>query len=71
MHKLHDRQLELFKLFMSCFIRAEHLKDATPKEMANLVIEGKMLPFAQLYVGREADSFRTKSPRHPVSILSK
>lgn len=48
------------------FIRAEHLKDATPKEMANLRIEGKMLPFAQLYVGREADSFRTKSPRHPL-----
>lgn len=57
-HKLHDKQLEVFTHFMACFIKAEHLSNMHPKALAELDFTDKMLPAREIYVGREADEFR-------------
>ncbi|KAL2102116.1 hypothetical protein ACEWY4_001284 [Coilia grayii] len=42
-HKLHDRQLELFLAYLACFVKAEHITKLSPKALKELVLEDHML----------------------------
>lgn len=70
MHKLHDKQLELFLAFLACFLKAEHITQVSPRALGEMVLQDSMLlPEREMYVGQEADTFRTRNPNHAVSTL--
>ena len=64
-HKLHDKQLQVFTNFLACFVKSEHL-NSMPKALATLDFDDKLIPPRETYVGREADRFRAAYPQHPV-----
>lgn len=69
-HKLHEKQLELFMSFFACFIKGEYFTALSPRALVNLVLEDHMiLPAREIYVGQDADAFRSKTPNHAVSTL--
>ncbi|KAI4826460.1 hypothetical protein KUCAC02_029907 [Chaenocephalus aceratus] len=41
-HKLHDRQLELFLAFMACCVKAEHITQLSPRALREMVLEDHM-----------------------------
>ncbi|CAK6975065.1 hypothetical protein NQZ68_031049 [Scomber scombrus] len=64
-HKLHDRQLDLFLAFLDCFVKAEHITQLSPRALREMVLEDAMLlPSREVYVGQEADTFRSQKPNH-------
>ncbi|KAF3858932.1 hypothetical protein F7725_012133 [Dissostichus mawsoni] len=68
-HKLHDRQLELFLAFMACFVKAEHITQLSPRALREMVLEDHMLlPSKEVYVGQEADTFRSQNPNHALLV---
>ncbi|KAI4821042.1 hypothetical protein KUCAC02_028994 [Chaenocephalus aceratus] len=68
-HKLHDRQLELFLAFMACFVKAEHITQLSPRPLREMVLEDHMLlPSKEVYVGQEADTFRSQNPNHALLV---
>lgn len=67
-HKLHDKQLEVFINFLACFIKPEHLK-MSPKKLLELDLANNTL-HSQIYVGKVAEDLITAHPKHPVSILN-
>ena len=67
-HKLHDKQLEVFVNFLACFIKPEHLK-MSPIKLLELDLAQKNL-HSQIYVGKVAEDLITAHPKHPVSILN-
>ncbi|KAF3857796.1 hypothetical protein F7725_010997 [Dissostichus mawsoni] len=68
-HKLHDRQLELFLAFMACFVKAEHITQLSPSALREMVLEDHMLlPSKEVYVGQEADTFRSQNPNHALLV---
>ncbi|KAI4810160.1 hypothetical protein KUCAC02_019006 [Chaenocephalus aceratus] len=68
-HKLHDRQLELFLAFMACFVKAEHITQLSPRALREMVLEDHMLlPSKEVYVGQEADMFRSQNPNHALLV---
>ena len=65
MHSLHDELTDLVKTFLSGFIRPEHLKDKSVKELARLnVSESNMQRDKDLYVGRKAEKLLHALPQH-------
>nr|XP_055062825.1 uncharacterized protein LOC129445854 isoform X1 [Misgurnus anguillicaudatus] len=69
-HKLHDRQLELFLAYLACFVKAEHIIKLSPRALKELVLEDYMLLASkEIYMGQEADMYRSQNPKHPVSTL--
>nr|XP_055036878.1 uncharacterized protein LOC129424288 [Misgurnus anguillicaudatus] len=63
-HKLHDKQLQVFTNFLACFVKPEHLPPI-PRTLAGLKLKGdKLLPARDMYVGRVADRFRREHPQH-------
>ncbi|XP_073729982.1 uncharacterized protein [Misgurnus anguillicaudatus] len=69
-HKLQDRQLELFLAYLACFVKAEHIIKLSPRALKELVLEDYMLLASkEIYVGQEADMYRSQNPKHPVSTL--
>ncbi|KAK7158484.1 hypothetical protein R3I94_004950 [Phoxinus phoxinus] len=63
-HKLHDKQLQVFTNFLACFVKPEHLPPI-PRTLAGLELKGdKLLTARDLYVGRVADRFRREHPKH-------
>ncbi|KAL0978791.1 hypothetical protein UPYG_G00175240 [Umbra pygmaea] len=64
-HKLHDKQLQVFTNFLACFVKSEHL-NPMPKSLATLDLDNKLLPVREMYVGREANRFRVAHPQHPL-----
>lgn len=70
MHKLHEKQLELFMSSLACFIKGEYFTALSPRALVNLVLEDHMiLPAREIHVGQDADAFRSKTPNHAVSTL--
>ncbi|KAJ4929459.1 hypothetical protein JOQ06_005067 [Pogonophryne albipinna] len=68
-HKLHDRQLELFLAFMACFVKAEYITQLSPRALREMVLEDHMLlPSKEVYVGQEADTFRSQNPNHALLV---
>ena len=68
-HKLHDKQLQVFTNFLACFVKPENLPPI-PRILAGLELKGdKLLPARDLYVCRVADRFRREHPQHHVSGL--
>ncbi|KAL6473267.1 hypothetical protein MHYP_G00194550 [Metynnis hypsauchen] len=68
-HKLHDRQLELFLACLACFVKAEHITKLSPRALRELVLEDHMLlPSKDVYVGQEADTFRSQNPKHALLV---
>ncbi|CAJ1076412.1 hypothetical protein ROHU_023414 [Xyrichtys novacula] len=68
-HKLHDRQLELFLAYLACFVKAEHITKLSPRALRELVLEDHMLlPSKDVYVGQEADMFRSQNPKHALLV---
>ncbi|XP_060784694.1 uncharacterized protein LOC132891236 [Neoarius graeffei] len=64
-HKLHEKQLELFMSFFACFIKGEYFTALSPRALVNLVLEDHMiLPAREIYVGQDADAFRSKTLNH-------
>ncbi|XP_034562620.1 uncharacterized protein LOC117829157 [Notolabrus celidotus] len=64
-HKLHDRQLELFLAFLACFMKNEHITQLSPRALGEMVLEDAMLlPSREVYVGQEADTIRSQNPNH-------
>ncbi|XP_056449462.1 uncharacterized protein LOC130385149 [Gadus chalcogrammus] len=64
-HKLPDKQFELFLAFLACFIKGEHITQLSPRALGEMVLEDNMLlPAREFYVGQEADTFRTRNPNH-------
>lgn len=50
-HKLHDKQLQVFTNFFACFVKPEHLPPI-PRTLAGLELKGdKLLPATDVYVG--------------------
>lgn len=50
-HKLHDKQLQVFTNFFACFVKPEHLPPI-PRTLAGLELKGdKLLPATDMYVG--------------------
>lgn len=69
-HKLHEKQLELFMSFLACFVKGEHITALSPRALVNLVLEDHMiLPAREIYVVQDADAFRSKTSNHAVSTL--
>lgn len=68
-HKLHEKQLEVFINFLACFIKPEHLK-MSPKKLLELDLANNTL-HSQIYVGKVAEDLIAAHPKHPVSILNK
>jgi len=67
-HKLHDKQLQVFTNFLACFVKPEHLAPI-PRTLAGLELKGdKLLPARDMYVGRVADRFRQEHPQHHVTL---
>ncbi|KAL6478662.1 hypothetical protein MHYP_G00120950 [Metynnis hypsauchen] len=67
--KLHDRQLELFLAYLACFVKAEHITKLSPRALRELVLEDHMLlPSKDVYVGQEADTFRSQNPKHALLV---
>ncbi|XP_073710036.1 uncharacterized protein [Misgurnus anguillicaudatus] len=63
-HKLHDKQLQVFTNFLACFVKPEHLPPI-PRTLAGLKLKGdKLLPARDMYVCRVADRFRREHPQH-------
>ena len=51
-HKLHDKQLQVFTNFVACFVNPEHLPPI-PRTLVGLEFKGdKLLPARDMYVGR-------------------
>lgn len=67
MHKLHDKQLEVFVNFLACFIKPEHLK-MSPIKLLKLDLAQKNF-HSQIYLGKVAEDLVAAQPKHPVSIL--
>ncbi|XP_030272286.1 uncharacterized protein LOC115581383 [Sparus aurata] len=68
-HNLHDRQLELFLAYLACFVKAEHITKLSPRALRELVLEDHMLlPSKEVYVGQEADTFRSQKPKHALLV---
>ncbi|XP_034058946.1 uncharacterized protein LOC117537731 isoform X2 [Gymnodraco acuticeps] len=68
-HKLHDRQLELFLAFMACFVKAEYITQLSPRALREMVLEDHMLlPSKEVYVGQEAETFRSQNPNHALLV---
>ncbi|KAL6473249.1 hypothetical protein MHYP_G00194370 [Metynnis hypsauchen] len=68
-HKLHDLQLELFLACLACFVKAEHITKLSPRALRELVLEDHMLlPSKDVYVGQEADTFRSQNPKHALLV---
>lgn len=67
-HKLHDKQLEVFVNFLACFIKPEHLK-MSPIKLLELDLAKKKL-HSQSYLGKVAEDLVAAHPQHPVSILN-
>ncbi|RXN22565.1 hypothetical protein ROHU_023414 [Labeo rohita] len=68
-HKLHDWQLELFLAYLACFVKAEHITKLSPRALKELVLEDHMLlDSKEVYVGQEADTFRSQNPKHPLLV---
>ncbi|KAG5276737.1 hypothetical protein AALO_G00109150 [Alosa alosa] len=69
-HKLHDRQLELFLTFLGCFVKAEHFTQLSPRALAELEIqEAMILSLRQLFVGQDTDTFRSQNPTHASTFV--
>ncbi|KAM8766383.1 uncharacterized protein AB9X84_005628 isoform 2-T4 [Acanthopagrus schlegelii] len=58
-HKLHNKQLEVFVNFLACFIKPEHQK-MSPTAMKELDLANQTL-YSQIYVGKVA-----ARPKHPI-----
>ncbi|XP_077065678.1 uncharacterized protein LOC143718544 [Siphateles boraxobius] len=68
-HKLHDRQLELFLAFLACFVKAEHITQLSPRALREMILEDHILPPSkEVYVGQEADTFRNQNPNHALLL---
>nr|XP_055062827.1 uncharacterized protein LOC129445854 isoform X2 [Misgurnus anguillicaudatus] len=68
-HKLHDRQLELFLAYLACFVKAEHIIKLSPRALKELVLEDYMLLASkEIYMGQEADMYRSQNPKHPLLV---
>ncbi|AWP06442.1 putative splicing factor 3B subunit 2-like, partial [Scophthalmus maximus] len=61
----NDQQLELVLTFLACFMKAEHITQLSPRALGEMVLEDAMLlPSSEVYVGQEADTFRSQNPNH-------
>ncbi|XP_034146338.1 uncharacterized protein LOC109615009 [Esox lucius] len=68
-HKLHDRQLELFLAFLACFVKAKHITQLSPRALREMVLEDHiLLPSKEVYVGKDADTFRSQNPNHALLV---
>ncbi|XP_073715805.1 uncharacterized protein [Misgurnus anguillicaudatus] len=65
-HKLHDKQLEVFIDFLACFIKPEHLKMSANKLLELDLANNKL--HSQIYVGKVAEDLIAAHPKHPVII---
>ncbi|KAJ4925581.1 hypothetical protein JOQ06_018307 [Pogonophryne albipinna] len=62
-HKLHDKQLQVFVNFLACFIKPEHLK-ISPKALSELDLANRTL-YSQLYIGKVAENLEAARRKHP------
>ena len=70
-HKLHDKQLEIFTQFLACFIKPEHLVRKTPSQLKSLDLkeaDEKFIRAKDVYVGGENEAI-VESCRHKDSIV--
>ncbi|CAL8237186.1 unnamed protein product [Boreogadus saida] len=65
-HKLHDKQLEVFVNFLACFIKPEYLK-MLPKPLVELDLTNQPL-YSEIYIGKVAENLVAANPKHPVSV---
>ncbi|KAK5933428.1 hypothetical protein CgunFtcFv8_013911 [Champsocephalus gunnari] len=65
-HKLHDKQLQVFVNFLACFIKPEHLK-ISPKALSEWDLANRTL-YSQLYTGKVAENLEAARRKHPVSV---
>ncbi|CAM4714558.1 unnamed protein product [Leuciscus chuanchicus] len=63
-HKLHDKQLEVFINFLACFIKPEHLK-MSPNKLLELDLANNTL-HSQFYVRKVAEDLIAAHPKHPI-----
>ncbi|XP_060789431.1 uncharacterized protein LOC132894118 isoform X2 [Neoarius graeffei] len=69
-HRLHDKQTSLFRDFLACFIKQEHLTNASARRLKELdVCNSQLHHSSNMYVGSTVDEMLQKSDKH--SNLSK
>ncbi|CAL8269959.1 unnamed protein product [Arctogadus glacialis] len=64
-HKLHDKQLEVFVNFLACFIKPEYLK-MLPKPLVELDLTNQTL-YSEIYIGKVAENLVAANPKHPTN----
>ncbi|KAJ4921189.1 hypothetical protein JOQ06_025912, partial [Pogonophryne albipinna] len=64
-HKLHDKQLQVFVNFLACFIKPEHLK-ISHKALSELDLANRTL-YSQLYIGKVAENLEAARRKHPTA----
>ena len=75
-HQLHDKQLEMFKRFLACFMKIEHLTGKTARQLKDMDLssdKGQFMKQKDMFVGRKINTIVKESPKDSVvqSFLDK
>ncbi|XP_053397560.1 uncharacterized protein LOC128556423 [Mercenaria mercenaria] len=67
-HLIHDKQEVLFREFLSCYVKQEHILGKTGKQMRDLNIksdEGQFLDIQDMFLGKTVKSIVSKDSKSP------
>lgn len=68
-HKLHDKQMELLKIFLGCFIKPEVLKE---KKLKSLKLgKNDYLPFKSVFIGEMTKQLISVASKSQYDIIKK
>lgn len=71
-HTLHDKQMELLKNFLGCFVKPEVLKEIKGRHVKNLKLEKvHYLPFKSVFIGEMAKELISVSPKSQCDTIKK
>lgn len=71
-HQLHERQLETFKNFLACFVKAEHLINKSAKKLQELDLsedKGQFMNIKDMFVGSKIRKMMKEIPKND-SVLN-
>ena len=70
LHLLNDKQEEVFRQFLSCFVKQEHVFGKTGKQLKNIDLasdNGQFLNDDDMFVGRKTKELMKADPKDPVT----